>query len=337
MPKQPRDDSRMVRQWLLLQAITAGNGAASIKSLAGEQQVSEKTVRRDLALLQRAGFPIEEAVGEFNRKTYTLQNGGLPQLNFRYDEALALYLCRQAATTLTGTLVGQSLQHAFQKIRTAFGTRAIMYADKMLGRMIRTSIGGNYAEKAELIDQLMIGIEDSKAVFLTYRSQRSTEPVTYDCYPLFMLEHRGSLYLFGIFPDSGELRTWKIDRMLDAQVTEVPFQRPENFDPREHIAGSFGMYHGHGDVLVRIRFTLAAARYVSEKKMHASQRMTFERDGSAIVEFRLSNTTEVKSWALSFGSAAEVLEPKELREEMAAECDRLTALYAKQVRSKTNK
>jgi len=319
--------SPLLRQWLLLRAIASGNGAATVKSLVASTGMSEKTIRRDLAVLRRVGFPVEEKSGEFGRKTFSLATPNIPVLQFGYDEALALYLCRRTAIGFSGTFVEQSLHEAFLKIEASLGQRVARYVETMLTRVIQTQIGGDYAAKAELLDRLFIAIEEDRALFLTYQSQRSTEPVTYDVYPYRLVDHHGSLYLFGYSPDHGETRTWKVDRMLDAQPTEIRFQRPDDAQVAAQLAGNFGIFSGKGDVRVRIRFAPSAARYVSEKRMHASQKVELQPDGSAIVDFQLSNTTEVKAWALSFGAAATVLEPLQLIHEIARELAALTETY----------
>jgi predicted DNA-binding transcriptional regulator YafY len=279
-------------------------------------------------VLRRVGFPVEETTGEFGRKSYSLAVD-VPALQFGYDEALALHLCRRSVSGFAGTFVDLSLQSAFDKIAASLGPRAAKYVETMLTRIVQTQISGGYADKAELLDRLFIAIEESKTTFLTYRSQRATEPVTIECYPLRILDHRGSLYLYGYSRDHGENRTWKVDRMVDAQPTEFQFQRPDDEQISAQLAGSFGIFTGKGDVPVRIRFAPSAARYVSEKRMHASQTVIPQPDGGAIVEFRLSNTTEVKAWALSFGPAAEVLEPETLRNEIAADLSATASRYAK--------
>lgn len=319
------ESSPFFRQWTLLRALAAGGGV-TIKTLSGSTGVSEKTIRRDLTLLRRVGFPVEESAGEFGRKTFSFA-GNVPMLQFAYDEALALSLCRRAAIGFGGTYVETSLQSAFTKIEAALGRRAAKYVATMLGRIAQTQLAGDYTAKAELLDRLFIAIEEDRAVFLTYHSQRSTEPVTYDVYPYRLIDHRGALYLYGYSPDHGETRTWKVDRMVDAEPTEVRFQRPEDDQITAQLAGNFGIFSGRGNVRVRIRFAPIAARYVSEKRMHASQQVEPQPDGGAIVEFHLSNTTEVKAWTLSFSTAAEVLEPEALRLEIAADLRVLCEKY----------
>jgi predicted DNA-binding transcriptional regulator YafY len=61
--------------------------------------------------------------------------------------------------------------------------------------------------------------------------------------------------------------------------------------------------------------------------MHPSQRVEIEPDGTALVHFELSSTLEIRSWILSFGPAAEVLEPESLREEIRDQLAETLAHY----------
>ena len=192
----------------------------------------------------------------------------------------------------------------------------------------QTAVGvSDYSKKADLIDELMVGIEDQRAVFITYQSLQATEPVTYDVYPYGLTYHRGSLYLIGWAPDHDEIRHWKVDRIEQVEMTPVQFNRPADFDLREHLATSFGVYHGEGDVLVKVWFSPRVARYVRESRWHVSQQLTDQQDGSLIATFQLDNTEEIKRWILSFGKHAAVLQPEEVRSEMRAELRQLLAAY----------
>ena len=175
----------------------------------------------------------------------------------------------------------------------------------------------------------MIGIEDRRAVFITYQSLRATEPVTYDIYPYGLAYHRGSLYLVGRNPQHEQVCHWKVDRIEKAEIDDFRFQRPADFDLQRHLAGSFGIYHGDGDasVCIRVRFSPAVARYVEESHWHASQKLTKERDGNLLAEFCLDETEEIKRWIMSFGQHAIVLEPEQLRREILLELHALVAAY----------
>jgi len=315
------EHSPLVRQWILLRALCARRHGATVKELVQEMGVSDKTIRRDLETFQAAGFPLKETIEQFGRKKWHVEAGGNePGLGFAFDEAIALYLGRRFLEPLAGTLFWEAAQRAFKKIRATLGAQALRYIDQFGTMFHQTMLGiGEYTKKAELIDEIMVGIEDRRAVFLTYQSMQATEPVTYDIYPYGLVYHRGALYLVGRSVPRDEICHWKVSRIEAAEVTQVHFQRPEDFDLQKHLAGSFGVYHGGGDVRIKIRFSPAVARYVSESKWHESQKLLPQKDGSLVAEFHLSDTEEIKRWIMSFGRHAVVLEPEGLRREITAE------------------
>ena len=319
----------LVRQWILLRKLCSHRFGVTIKDMVHELNVSEKTIRRDLETFQTVGFPLNESVGEYGRKTWHMEDGkSEPGLNFAYDEAIALYLGRRFLEPLAGTVFWDAAQRAFKKIRATLGAEALKYIDRFGTIFHQTMVGaGDYTAKAELIDELMVGIEDRKAVFITYQSLRATEPVTYDIYPYGLIYHRGALYLVGRSPQREEICHWKVGRIEHAEVTKIPFQRPEGFDLQQHLAKSFGVYHGDGNVKIKVRFAAAVARYVCESNWHVSQKLTPQKDGSLLAEFDLSDTEEIKRWIMSFGQYAVVQEPESLKAEVIQELHSLLAAY----------
>lgn len=315
------DTQPLVRQWLLLRMLTSRRQGVSVRELSEELGVVQKTIRRDLQTLARVGFPLAENTGEFGRKFWSLANGeACPDLQFDLMEALSLYLGRRFLEPLAGTYFWNGAQSAFRKIRASLGEQAIRYLEKIGAAFHQTAIGGgDYAQKAEIVDALMVGIEDRRFTSISYCSLRSTEPVTYDVYPYGLVFHRDSLYLVAFSPDHNELRHFKVDRISEAEVQDLRFNKPDNFDLAAHLSHSFGVYHAEGpSILIRVRFLPQVARYIREaRRWHPSQKLSPQRDGSVIAQFELTTTEEIQKWILSFGTNAIVLEPQELRDDMA--------------------
>ena len=61
------EQTALLRQWLLLKTLSARHYGATLKELAADMQVSEKTIRRDLETFLVAGLPLTETLGEFGR------------------------------------------------------------------------------------------------------------------------------------------------------------------------------------------------------------------------------------------------------------------------------
>jgi len=314
-------DSALVRQWILLRTLSQRHDGVGVQTLARELHVHDKTVRRDLEMLRAAGFPIEETAEAFGRKKWRIDPAkAQPAVGFTFDEAVALYLGRRLLDPLAGTDFWDAAQRAFSKIRTMLSPGALKYLDRFAALFHQTQVGASdYSKKGELVDRLILAMEERRITHITYQSLQATESVTYDVYPLGMVSHGQSLYLVGWAPRRERVQHWKIDRIEDVEVTPLQFQQPDGFALRQHLAKSFGVFHGEGDVHVTVRFSPAVARYVQEGRWHESQRLTRQPDGSLLAEFDLSTTEEIKHWILSFGKEAEVVEPSGLRGEITEE------------------
>lgn len=325
-----RDEPSLRRQWILLRALTSRRLGLTVREMVAELGVSDKTVRRDLDLFRRVGFPLEESVGEFGRKTWRIVAAGAqPPLSFCFDEAVALYLGRRLLDPLAGTAFGDAARRAAAKVRATLGRSALEYLDRFAGLFHPTSFGDHdYAPHAERIDGIQVAIEDGRVVRLRYRAEREATATDREVHPLGWIYHRKALYLIALDPEPGRVKHYKVDRVEAAEALDRPFRRPEGFDVEAHLASSFGVYQRDGaPTTVRVRFAPAAARYVQESRWPACQRLTPEPDGSVLAEFRLSSTEELKRWVLSFGAKAVVLEPESLRREIADELRLLLASY----------
>jgi proteasome accessory factor B len=328
-----RDESSLRRQWILLGMLRSRSLGASIRALAVELKVSQKTIRRDLDLLRTVGFPLEESVGQYKRKSWRMKAGNhQPPLSFTYEEAAALYLGRRWLSPLAGSALWEAAHEALRKIKAVLGPTALDYVDRFEGLFHFTTFGtSDYSRKGVFIDKIRLGIEDSRAIHILYQSERATEPAFRDVYPYDFARFSGSLYLIAHDPREEKIKTYKLDRIEDVENSTFPFVRPKDFDTKAFLASCLGIYQGDGDVdlAVKIRFAPSVARFVTEKRWHHSQKLTRQRDGSLIAEFRLSCTQEIKSWALGFGCKAVVLEPEELRAEIAEELETMRAAYAR--------
>lgn len=326
------DFQPLERQWTILQTLSARRYGSTVRELADEHGVSLKTIRRDLILLQNLGFPVSPQTGSRGRNHWVADgDDGVPSLKFNISELLALYLGRTLLEPLAGTIIWNSARTAFLKIRATLTEPGLEYLDQLAKLLHRTSFrNSHYADKSQLIDDLMVAVEDRRITFLTYQSARSTEPLTYDVYPYGLVHHRGSLYVVAHSWQHGEVRTFKVDRITGVALESLKFSRPADFDLQHFLRNSLGVFHEDGPTRrVVIRFAAEVARYVEEHHWHASQRLTREGDGCLRLELELSSLEEVKSWVLSFGANAVVLEPEELRQDIESDLEKLLRSYGK--------
>jgi len=307
------------RRLLILQALSLhGSEGRTVRQLADETAVNEKTIRRDLGLLKSLDCGLEEIVGKQNLKIWRIPAplAGLSALKFNYLEAVALFLAHRLLDPLAGTELWNESRSAIRKIRLHLDAGALKLIDRIAhGFHFTTGGQASYTAQAQNIDDLQLAVEDRKVVFMSYQSQRATEPVTYEINPLGLVYHHRALYLIAFVPESSRIKHYKINRVSTVDVQTLRFQPPAGFNLADHLKGSFGIYLDDGETAqtVRLCFTRDAARYVQEHRWHETQTFDTQPDGSLLVTFVLSDLTEITTWILSFGGKATVLEPLKLK------------------------
>lgn len=321
---------QIIRQWTLLRTLSARRFGASIQELAAEADVTQKTIRRDLAALRGLGFRLEETIARQGRKLWSLSSGsGLVDLSLNLTDVLSLYVGQRLMEPLAGTMFWDGAHSSYRKIRATLGESAIEYLNRLASLLHFAQPGSSdYSERSQLIDQLMVAIEDRAITFLVYQSLRSTEPVSREIYPYGLAYFHGSLYLIAHAVEDKAIRHYKIDRVSDVEVQKLKFVRPEDFDLRQWLSAAFGVFRSDTDAKrMLVEFDRSVARFVKEKTWHPSQKLTLHPNGSITAQFELTDHEELSRWVLSFGSAARAIEPPELVSAIRGEVLRLAESY----------
>jgi proteasome accessory factor B len=125
------------------------------------------------------------------------------------------------------------------------------------------------------------------------------------------------------------MRTYKVERIRSATLTQDRYEIPDDFDPDRWLANSWGIWSSEGTptVRVRLRFDASVAHRVREAIWHRSQELTELPDGGVELAVTVAGTVEIRPWVLSWGDGVEVIEPPELRDAVAASVRAAAARY----------
>lgn len=118
--------------------------------------------------------------------------------------------------------------------------------------------------------------------------------------------------------DAETIKTYNVAQIRQARLTAQTFAYPAEFSLAEWFAPRWGMEYGE-PLTVKVRFSNRFQTFAKVRKdaAHRQTRLTLSQDGqSLIMEDVIIGKNEFCAWLLGFGSAAEVLEPESLRQEI---------------------
>jgi predicted DNA-binding transcriptional regulator YafY len=257
----------------LLEILQTG-GWFTVGNLAGRLGVDERTVRRYATHLTDLGIPVGTRRGRYGG--YRLSPGfKLPPLMFTDDEAIAVTLGLVAGRRmgLGGPVHSGS---ALAKVRRVLPDAVSGRIESLLATADFTALPRQAAPPgSEVLLTLAAAARDRHPVRITYTAwaggtgQRVLEPYG-------LVFHSGRWYVIGLAGPrssalrpaqaacndsaSGEVRTFRLDRIGSAESIEGTFEVPEGFDPTGHVlAGLASVPYAH-EVVVLLRAPLAEAR-----------------------------------------------------------------------------
>jgi len=322
----PRGD-QLTRQWKLVQLL-AGHHGRTLAQLTQELGVTKRTVQRDVEALSEAGFPI----------TSDMRNGTVfwhltegfhaeAPLALTLTEQMALYFSKGLFKPLQGTPIYESLDSAIQKIGSQLPAQSFKFLRGIDQGIVISSFGWkDYSHSKDVIDAITRAVFNKFTARIIHHapcrekaSEREVDP-----YKLWYVNN--GLYLVGHDHKENELRTFAVDRIQSAKLTNRRFEMPPDFNFEEFRKTAFNLIWGKPQE-VKIRFSSAQAPYIRERTWHPSQQIETEPDGSIILTLKVADLGEVKYWLIGFGAEATVLSPIELAQDIGVEADMAAKAY----------
>ena len=314
--KQTR--KQIERQLGILRTLEANRFGKSARELAAEYEVDRKTIQRDMRDLREVGFLI--AGPPYDRTIYyqLKKDTKLPQ-NFPVMEITAMIFAERTGMGLVGTPFDEYLRSAIRRLTQAMSEKMREFLERVTEAYVPHLRGHKSYEAArEVFDNLHEAIQERRVCWVSYRSPWAESARQYNIEPLHLLPFRGGLYVISRMPYYDQLITQAVDRFESVEVSEEEFEPPDHLSVDERLSNAFGI-SSEEPMDVVVRFTEEQAPYIRERIWHPSQELEELDDGRVVLRLRAGGFYEIKSWVLSFGAAAEVLEPEELREAVREE------------------
>ena len=302
---------------LLLQT----RGRVTAAEIAEELEVSVATARRDLEALLMAGIPVYPQVGRGGG--WALIGGARTDLSgLTAGEAQALFTLAGPATAADPD-VRSALRKLVQALPDTFRADAQAAAASVVIDSSRW--GDRDRAKPPLVDVLQGAVIARRRVRLTYldRSRTRTERVV----DPWGLVGKDDIWYLIAGTDRGQ-RTFRVDRIADATVTEDEAERPDDFERAEAWAGVVEEVEQQRSIVWAT--VLVAAEHVRVLRDRFGRQCEVggtAPDGRVEVRVSAPAAVMVAQELAGWGGAIELVDSPEVRAEMVRIAAELVARY----------
>ena len=147
--------------------------------------------------------------------------------------------------------------------------------------------------------------------------------------PYVLKAYEGRWYLLARKNDEHILKTFALDRFEQmALLPDQPFLIPDDFSTHQYFLHTYGVYHAEGlPPVITLRAIGRARNYLRLSPLHPSQVEAVVDADTSLFHLQCHATPDLRLAILRQGSLVEVLEPQQLRTDVADEVRRLAQVY----------
>jgi predicted DNA-binding transcriptional regulator YafY len=317
--------SRLVSIVMLLQA----RPRMTARELAGELEVSLRTVYRDVDALAAAGVPVYAEQGRAGG--YRLVDGYRTRLTgLTEDEALSLFVVGMPGPAAALGL-GEEAASAERKLLAALGPAQRVRAGKLRDRF-RLDVSAWYhpPEQPPHLAALAGAVLDDRIVDVVYRRWEAPREVERRLAPYGLVLKNGVWYLAAAC--DGSVRTYRVSHVLRLSPTADTFERPADFRLGDY-------WTTHLDEFDRRRLSRTARVRVSPSLLrrlpdlsdaalrHAVVGVGPDSDGWTTVDLPIEHDDVAARQLLPHAGDVEVLSPASLRDALTERARAVVAMY----------
>lgn len=213
---------RLIAILLLIES----RGQMKAKELASALETSMRTVYRDIEILCQAGIPIATSTGP-NGGIYFMEGYSAKLYDLKGDDAVNLYL--SGATIHKGD-TGLNLKNTLLKLEKILPSE--------YGKDIKVAKERFYYDESpwwgerpetHCLEVLRKSVWNTKKLQIVYRKVNN-ESSTREVFPYGLVVKDMEWYLVAFCQKSNTIKTFKCERIIEAEIIDTTFQLPFNFN-----------------------------------------------------------------------------------------------------------
>jgi predicted DNA-binding transcriptional regulator YafY len=288
------------------------------EDLAQALGVSERTVYRDVQALMEAGVPLQGVPGKGYRvpEEYLLD-----PVTLTTDEAIMLVLGSAYAAQNFDGRYRAAARSAQRKLEGVLPREARERAFALQGsvHLVPPSAFGTSAEDGRL-QRVRQALVEERALEVDL-DRGSSSDTTWALNPYGLVRKGATWYVVGHAPTRDRVLHLRLNELGSLTLTDETFERPDSYrtppDGPDTVPNQ----------TVRVLFAAEVTPLVEvAPSLHVTDR-DYRSDGRLLLTLKVDHELEVLPWLLSWGHHVRVLEPRALRQRLAAEARAVAEQY----------
>jgi proteasome accessory factor C len=311
--------ARLSRLLALVPYLLARQGVP-IGEAAREFGISERQLVKDLELLFVCGLPghlpddLIEADWESGHVYVSNADAIARPLRLGVDEAVALLVGLRTLAELPGLHDRDAIERAIAKLERAAGDAATP------GGQVAVEVDGHGRGAILALWHQALALD--RRLHLRYHVPARDETTERDVDPMRVVVVDGRPYLEAWCRRAEGVRLFRLDRVVDAKLLDIPAAVPEDARPRDFDEGVF--QPSPDDLLVTVDLH-PAGHWVAE--YYPCESIEDLEDDVLRITLRTADTRWVERLLLRLGGSGQVVEPADLAERVRSKATAALAAY----------
>ena len=313
-----------------IDALLQSSNCVPIGRMLRELEVSRATFKRDLEYMRdRLNAPIEwdrDAGGYRYARAAQGMQLALPGLWFNASEAYALLMMQALIADMQPGLLQAHLEPLKARLRALIeaGSHA---ADDVADRVKLLNVGARPVSDKSF-EVVATAVLNRNRLRMGYYGRGRGEHTEREVSPQLLLHYRGNWYLAAWCHLREGLRSFALEAIERPVILEQVAKTVSTADMKRFIGGGYGIFSGEKVRWAKLRFSPERARWVSRERWHPQQRTFSDDQGNLVLEIPFTDPRELTMDILRHGRHVEVLEPEDVRQQVASELHDAWAKYA---------
>ncbi len=300
------------------------NQGVSLMELSEEFQVRPAELLRDLQALSNCSYgpfgsaEVMDAYIENDRVHIWAGEHFKRPLSFTPGELMAL---RTAVSLMLEHTDAKETRALARAHRTISGIQEGK-ADQAAAFKGKIGVDSSPALSAEIFSIFERGVLENRKVRINYFTEQRSAISKRLISPYKMVNSDGQWYVVGYCERAVGIRTFRVDHVRAAELDGEHFEVPDEFRLEDHF--THGVYvETESEEQIVVRYLAPVALLVIEEEGRGKP----DRDGSVTLAYQTSSPRWLLQRVLSYGEAAEILEPLHVRQALVEQLAGMAEAY----------